>query len=239
MTRARDDPTTTGPRAYAEIGTAWDRLAEFLGGDFDPALTDYGACCAFVEDEFARLGADFYRTSVGYLYELTHFHFSPYKDPFFKTVVAFAEESGLRSIADVGCGIALDAQILLTAGYEVALYDFDSPSTRYATWRLTRDIGGRHVVHALDQLGHRRHDLVYAVDVLEHAPDPVALVAGLFAAGNHVCVNLFEHDPSPWDGGDMHYPLNHWRLLPVFSRDGELLQAGISGDTVVTLWRRR
>lgn len=226
-------------RAYPEIAIAWDRLAEFLGGDFEPALTDYGACCRFVDAEFARLGADIYRSGVGYLYELTHFHFSPHKDAFFEVVTTFAEESGLRSIADVGCGVALDAQVLLGAGCDVALYDFDSPSTRYATWRLTRDMGARHVVRAFDQLPYGRHDLVYAVDVLEHALEPAALVADLFAAGRHVCVNLFEHDPSPWDGKDMHYPLNHRRLIPVFSQYGDLLQVGISGDTVVTLWRRR
>lgn len=226
-------------RAYPDIGTAWARLAAFLGERFDPRLTDYERCCAFVEEEFGRLGGDFYRSSVGYLYELTHFHYSPYKDPFFQVLRSYAQTFGLRSVGDVGCGVGLDAQVLVTAGHEVTLYDFDGPSRDYATWRIERDTGERCDMHGPERLGHRRHDLVYAVDVLEHVPDPAALAARLFAAGDHVCVNLFEHDRSAWDGRDMHYPLDHWGLLPVFSRHGELLQVATSGATVVTLWRRR
>jgi SAM-dependent methyltransferase len=226
-------------RAYPRIGIAWERLAEFLGGEFDPGLTDYGTCCTFVEEEFGRLGPDFYRSSVGYLYELTHFHYSPYKDPFFAVLRSCAQAFRLRSIADVGCAVGLDAQALVAAGYEVTLYDFENPSRDYAAWRLKRDTEGRYEVHDLERLGHLRHGLVYAVDVLEHARDPAALAEDLFAAADYVCVNLFEHDRSPWDGRDMHHPLDHWRLLPVFSRRGELLQVAISGETVVTLWRRR
>lgn len=227
-------------RAYPDLETAWGRLAAYLGPTFRPELTDYGACCAFVEEEFSQLGPEeFYHHSHGYLYELTHFHFSPYKDPFFAALTGFAEAHGLRDLADVGCGVGLDAQALLAAGYEVTLYDVDCPSLRYARWRLRRDRGTRGITRRLDDLGSARHDLAYAVDVLEHVPEPAAFIARLFAAADHVVVNLFEHDPGPWDGHDMHFPLNHGTLLPLFGQYGELVQVGISGATVVTVWRDR
>lgn len=91
----------TGVRAYRSIDVAWQRLAEFLGGDYDSSLTDYHVCCEYVEAEFARLRKSFYHRSVGYLYELTHFHFSSYKDPFFDVVEAAMSGLGLSSVADV------------------------------------------------------------------------------------------------------------------------------------------
>jgi hypothetical protein len=227
-------------RAYPGIDAAWSRLKEYTGSEFRDELTDYGACCSFVEAEFARYGPrDFYRLSTGYLYELTHFHFMPHKDPFFRIVTRFAAEHGLGDLADVGCGVGLDAQALSGAGFGVTLYDFPSPSRDYAAWRLNADRGVSGVTRSLGDLGSARHELIYAVDVLEHVPDPEAQVPLLLKAADFVAVNLFGHDPRPWDGRDMHYPLNHWRLLPEFSRRAELVEVGASGDTVCTVWRSR
>ncbi|MGH3168757.1 MAG: hypothetical protein ACRDN0_23110, partial [Trebonia sp.] len=119
------------------------------------------------------------------------------------------------------------------------LYDFHSPSRDYAEWRLGTDLGLSGVTRSFDELGAERHELVYAVDVLEHIPDPLAEIPRLLKSADFVAVNLFGHDPGPWDGRDMHYPLDHWRLLPEFSRDAELVEAGTVGDTVCTLWRTR
>lgn len=230
-----------GPfRAYPDIDTAWERLRQFTGHAFRDELTDYERCCSFVETEFAQYGPhDFYRRSTGYLYELTHFHFMPYKDPFFRMVTRFAAAHGLTDLGDVGCGVGLDAQALSMAGFGVTLYDFPSPSRDYAAWRLQADCGRAGVIRSLDELGSARHALVYAVDVLEHVPDPLAQLPHLLRAADFVAVNLFGHDPNPWDGKDMHYPLNHWQLLPEFSRDADLVEVGTSGDTVCAIWRTR
>jgi SAM-dependent methyltransferase len=237
VTSTVEDPPL---RAYRDIQSAWERLADYLRSGFRTHLTDYEACCTFVEEEFARYGPeDFYRSSHGYLYELTHFHFTPYKDAFFRMVTRFADAHGLKELGDVGCGVGLDAQALVQAGYEVTLYDMACPSLEYAAWRLERDMGIRDTTRPMDGLGDRRHDLVYAVDVLEHIADPVSFTDKLFAAADHVAVNFFEHDRGPWDGKDMHYPLDHWSLLPAFGRHGELLEVAISGATVGTLWRSR
>lgn len=224
-------------RAYPSINVAWRRLEDYLGEKFDPDLTDYSNCCEFVENEFTRLGPLFYQQSIGYLYELTHFHFSTYKDGFFDVVRRTADELGLSDLADVGSGIGLDAQALASDELDVTLYDFDSPSLQYAVWRLQRDRKKETRVHSLEKLGSYTHDLVYAVDTLEHLAAPEPFVAQLFASGRYVCVNFFEHDRSTWDGRDMHFPLDHWSLLPEFGRHGELMQLAISGATITTLWR--
>jgi SAM-dependent methyltransferase len=231
--------TEEGIRAYPLIATAWGRLATYLGTDFDPELTDGARCCDAVDAEFARYGEQFYERSEGYLYELTRFHYSGFKDRFFGVVRQAASRLGLQRLADVGCGVGLDAQALVGLGYGVSLFDLDCPSRRYAAWRLARDGFSDVSVRGLSELGTDRFDLAYAVDVLEHVPDPQRFIAGVFAAANYVCVNIFEHDPSPWDGRDMHYPLDHWSVLPEFTRHGILTQVEISAGTVTTLWQSR
>lgn len=176
-----------GVRAYPSIDLAWQRLADFLDGDFDLSLTDYGRCCTFVEDEFVRLGSDFYGQSIGYLYDLTHFHFSAHKDMFFDVVTQAATDFNIQNLGDAGCGVGLDAQALASSGYDLTLYEIESPSTRYAKWRLSKDGHETTGMRAMGDLGTVRHDLVYAVDVLEHIPDPELFVPRLFAAGRYVC----------------------------------------------------
>ncbi|MCT9934598.1 hypothetical protein N5079_30770 [Planotetraspora sp. A-T 1434] len=102
-------------RAYPDIQMAGRRLAAYLGEHFDPTLTDFERLRRFLNQEWARLHPHFYERSIGYLYDLTWFHYMDAKDGFFRTLLDFADEHGLSRIADIGCGVALDAQALLQA----------------------------------------------------------------------------------------------------------------------------
>lgn len=226
-------------RAYPSIDQAWQRLAEFLGDNFDARLTDPANFEPLVEAEFDKYGQEFYTSGTGYLYELTHFHYTPHKDAFFELVRSAVSRFDLRDVADVGCGVGLDAQVLQENGLRLALYDFPSISREYAKWRIARDSGGDGSVSDLDDLGKVRHDLAYAVDVLEHSDAPLELIDRLFDAGRWVCFNVFPHSTEQWDGKDMHFPQDHHELLPFCSRRGDLYQVAGSGDTVTMLWRSR
>lgn len=224
-------------RAYPSIDQAWQRLAEFLGETFDASLTDPKNFEALVEAEFDQYGQEFYTHGTGYLYELTHFHYTPHKDAFFGLVRGALGRFHLHDVADVGCGVGLDAQALQGTGLTLALYDFPSISRDYANWRLARDSDSDFSVKDLEDLGKTRHDLAFAVDVLEHSDAPLDLLSRLFDAGQWVCFNVFPHDTEAWDGEDMHFPLDHHDLLPFCSRRGDLHQVVASGDTVAMLWR--
>ena len=225
-------------RAYPTIATAWQRLAAYLGDDFASQLTEERALRTFLDQEWARLRPNFYRHSTGYLYDLTLFHYSGAKDGFFRALIDFASEHGLSNIADIGCGVGLDAQALLQAGYDVHAYDLDNPSLTYARWRFERDLGAASRVHALPELADCRYQLVYAVDVLGHATDPAALIDLLFTTGDHVAVNLLPHDPRHRFGAaDLHPGLAHSRILPLLNARGAPLRLATSGENVVTIWK--
>jgi SAM-dependent methyltransferase len=224
--------------AYPEPSIAWARLATYLGDRFDPALTDFDTLRRFLDQEWHQLGPDFYRRSVGYLYDLTHFHFATAKRVFFETVVETVDDQKLARIADIGCGVALDAQALLQAGYDVHGYDLDNPSLAYARWRLARDCGASRIIHPIDDLAEARYDLVYAVDVIGHTPKPSALVARLMNVGAYVVVNLHEHARDPRFGpDDLHPSLDHAAVLAAFQEHGTLIRLTGGEGSTVTVWR--
>jgi SAM-dependent methyltransferase len=232
----RDGNNSGLGRAYENIDEAWVRLRQFLGNEFDGALIDYGACCLHSETEFRRLGDHFYTRSKAYLYELTHFHFMPCKDDFFLPLIRFARGHDLRRLADLGCGVGLDAQMLMRQGFSVDCFDFPSPCTEYLAWRFTRDVGPVRIREFFAPVSFR-FDLSYAMDVLEHTPDPVSFARYMFRTARYVCFNLFPHDRGERALHDMHYPLDHWKLLPILREFGTLLEVGISGATIVTIWQ--
>jgi len=228
----------TRPRAYADLRVAWERLAAYLGGKFDPGLTDFGALRQFLDREWARLGPRFYESSTGYLYDLTHFHYMDAKDAFFQLVTGFAEANGITRVADVGCGIALDAQALIHAGYDADGYDLDNPSLAYARWRYRRDVAGKNRLLPISELPGRRYQLAYAVDVVGHANDPAALIRLMFSIADHVAFNLPPHDPRHRYGpADLHPALDHTRILPIVQEQATLIAVAASAQSVTTLWR--
>jgi len=226
-------------KAYAHIDIAWDRLREYLSGRFDNTLTDFQSSCLFSEQEARRWGDDFYSKSDAYLYELTHFHFSSFKDAFFDMLIDYACAHRIRTLADVGCGVGLDGQALSSIGFEVSFFDLPSSSTDYLCWRLDRDINRRVEVRGLASIRESQADLAYMVDVLEHTPTPGPILRDLCATFRHICLNLFPHSRKNSIAVDLHYPLDHWSLLPILDESHSVEQVAVSGDTVAMIWRRR
>lgn len=226
-------------KAFGTLDEAWISLRDFLGSDFDDTLTDPRICEARVLKEFAALGPAFYTQSTAYPYELVRFHFSGYKDGLLGMVDDFATTHNLSDLADVGCGVGLDAEALWTPQRCLTLYDYNSVARKFAKWRTQRTRQNCFNIRDLSDLGQTRHQLVYACDVIEHIEQPKLFLRRLFSSGHHVCFNLFEHDANPWDQIDMHFPLNHEAILPFCNTLGDLIQVGVTGATTSLLWRSR
>lgn len=190
MTAVRLDPE----RERAE-------LAEYLGSDYDQSLLEqYQRTLA---DEFSRCGDEqaFYRTSEGYLYNLTAFAMTGTKRPYLATLTRLVP-SGAR-LLDYGCGIGSDGLLLLEAGFHVEFADFDNPSVGYLRWRLQRR-GLRARIHDLDREVPGGFDAAYAFDVIEHVEDPLAFLGEMESRAQLVVVNLLEPEP---DDQDIHHEL--------------------------------
>jgi len=169
-----------------------EELIAYLGDDYDRSRLQRHQ--AQLEEEAKAIGDEdaFYRSSRGYLYDLTAFAMSGTKLPYLRLITQHLP-SGAR-LLDYGCGIGADGLILLEAGYRVEFADFDNPSAEYLRWRLARR-GLDAKVHDIDAGVPGGFDLAYAFDVIEHLDDPIAFLGEIEARAERVMVNLLESEP--------------------------------------------
>jgi SAM-dependent methyltransferase len=162
-----------------------------------------------LDAEFAESGDEetFYRTSSGYLYNLTAFAMTGTKLPYVRELTRRLAP-GAR-LLDYGCGIGSDGLLLLDAGYRVEFADFANPSTEYLRWRLKRR-GLDAPIHDLAVDVPSGFDAAYAFDVIEHVPDPFAFLGEMERRARIVEVNFLA--PEPGDQ-DLHHELPISALL--------------------------
>jgi SAM-dependent methyltransferase len=182
-------------------------LREYLGDRFE--LERLWRYQEQLDAEFADVGDEqrFYRTSTGYLYNLTAFAMTGTKLPYLRELVRRIP-AGAR-LLDYGCGIGSDGLALLRAGYHVEFADFANPSTDYLRWRL-RHHSLEAPIHDLEAGVPAGFDAAYAFDVIEHVPDPFAFLREMEARAALVEVNLLEPEP---DDQDLHHVLPIGALL--------------------------
>jgi SAM-dependent methyltransferase len=178
-----------------------EELKAYLGDSYDHgALQRYQQT---LDDEWAGCDDEqrFYRTSEGYLYNLTAFAMTGTKLPYLRELTGHIPRGG--RVLDYGCGIGSDGLLLLEAGYRVEFADFDNPSAEFLRWRLDRR-GFDAPVHDLDKEVPGGFDAAYAFDVIEHVDDAFAFLGEMERRAALVEVNLL--GPEPGDQ-DLHHDL--------------------------------
>jgi SAM-dependent methyltransferase len=206
----RPDPARERAELEAYLGPAFElgrlqRYEDQLDREFEDAADE----------------GSFYRSSEGYLYNLTAFAITETKLPYLDELRHLVEP-GAR-ILDYGCGIGSDGLLLLEAGYAVEFADFDNPSVEYLRWRLRRR-GLEAPIHDLDQAVPGGFDLAYAFDVIEHVDDPFAFLAELEARASIVLVNLLE--PESAEDPEFH------RELPIDAIGRRACAAGLRSYSI-------
>lgn len=178
-----------------------EELRGYLGAEFDErSLSDW----RLLDEELAQIGdeTDLYRRSHAYLYNLTAFAMGATKDPYLAVLESTVPPPA--RLLDYGCGIGSDGLCLMDVGYRVGFADFANPSTDYLRWRLARR-GYRAPVFDIEAAPPPAgFALAYAFDVLEHVPDPFALLAVMQASAPRVLVNLLDVTD---DDTDVHHEL--------------------------------
>lgn len=209
-------PVAGAPTFYPDREAS--ELKAYLGDAYDPSRLRRWE--EQLDEEYAGIGDEdlFYRSSEGYLYNLTAFAMTGTKLPYLRALAESLAPGA--TVLDYGCGIGSDGLFLIEAGYRVAFADFDNPSTRYLRWRLGhRALDAR--VYDLDrEAPPEGFDLVYAFDVVEHVEDPFAFLGELERHAAMVLVNLLGPDP---EDTPLHRALPIGGLLDHAARRGLIL----------------
>ena len=139
----------------------------------------------------------FYNTSQDYIFELVHWHATLSEA---ETLAEVAERLGARRYLDFGGGVGANLLLFATAGIEVADADISDTLLAFARWRLARrGVGASFFDLKTESLPNGQFDLLTAMDVLEHVPDPVATLGSALPAlapqGRAIVALGFGFDP--------------------------------------------
>jgi SAM-dependent methyltransferase len=125
----------------------------------------------------------FYNQSNTELFELINWHAS---DPIhYRTIVLRDFANGLRGreLLDYGSGIGNDALVFAQAGFRVTLADISNPLLEFAAWRCrNRGLDVRTIDLKTSEPEPDGFDVAICFDVLEHIPQPLAVVRRIRAA---------------------------------------------------------
>lgn len=178
----------------------------------------------------------FYRQGHTYLYELTWWHALADDESALVQVVALEQalSHGASTALDFGSGIGSLGLLLASHGLAVTLAELNPQLQAYARHRFARrDLQAQFIAPELAALPSASYDLITAIDVLEHLPDPQLALARL-AAALRPGGTLVVHAP---DVPDPLRPMHLWhdpaRLLADLPAVGLWLQATIAGALVL------
>ena len=146
-----------------------------LGGNVRQAFNEWGLQ-PYVWH--ARL-AEFYTQTDAFLFETLVWNRHPVKNQMRQWIGEFLQQDFSRpaKILTFGDGLGIDSLYLAQAGHSVDYFEVSPQCAQFA-----RALGERMqtVVHVLDskeQIARQSYDAIVCLDVLEHVPDPPALVA--------------------------------------------------------------
>ena len=180
--------------------------------------------------------AGFYRQGDDYLFELSWWHALAEDDSALVQVVALeqARAHGCRRALDFGSGVGALGLLLARHGLDVSLAEVNPVLQSYARWRFARrGLAATFLDPEAEPLPAAGYDLVAAMDVLEHLPDPEAALARLAAALRPGGV-MVVHAP---DQPDPLRPMHLWhepeRLYAALPAAGLWLEQMVAGALVL------
>jgi len=129
---------------------------------------------AWLWPQYADNPTAFYQATDLYLFDLTQYQLMlrglRHAEWLAESVEGWIGERGGCRVLDYGGGIGEWALIAALAGADVTYFDLPGPTLDYARWRFGR-YGATVNVTTADPL-ERDYDVLIAMDVLEHLPDP-------------------------------------------------------------------
>jgi len=125
---------------------------------------------------------DFYESTDAFLFETATWNFTPMKCGLREFIVKELQKSlppGSRVLC-FGDGMGFDSDAIARAGFDVTCFEVSGPCLNFAA-KLFQQNQSQVVIHTdFDSLSDDSFDAIVCLDVLEHVPDPPALVTTFY-----------------------------------------------------------
>lgn len=186
-------------------------LKEYLGNDFKEYYDSSWALAEEWNEKDPHTNdeiSSFYKNTKNYLFNLVIWHESGDRRHFHNDLEKLIEEFSIKSVIDYGCGVGSDSLFLMKNNIKTFMVDFNCPSTDFLKWRIEKQgLKGGSFLNVENLMSLPDGDLFWAIDVLEHVPNPVEIVNKLSdktkvfvhhsqfnnkAGGRHPCHLYFE-----------------------------------------------
>ncbi|MCI0651554.1 MAG: class I SAM-dependent methyltransferase [Planctomycetes bacterium] len=125
---------------------------------------------------------EFYDRCEAYLFELMSWHaLQDGTAPAWNArLIDVARRFRAKSYLDFGGGIGTNGILLAREGLEVTVADVSSVLQAFARWRFAkRGLAGSFLDLNAEKIPRESYDLISAIDVLEHVPDPISTLREL------------------------------------------------------------
>ncbi len=159
----------------ASNNESYEELKEYLGTDFIHGLDSSWALAnewykrnPTTNDEIES----FYIGTQYYLYNLMIWQASGNRPDYVQEAEQILKKMGCKRVLDFGCGIGNDGLQLISKGYEIFFYDICTANICYLCWRLEHRKLNAVILDSYHQLRGLEIDTLWAMDVIEHLPDP-------------------------------------------------------------------
>ena len=185
------DPVESGLRELADyFGISRDEARQRCLTALADSKREWESSARKTPDQIA----DFYRGAVSYLFEHLWWHVTDVETNSANVeIMVYARQLGAMEYLDFGSGIGANAILFARGGLRVTLADISGAMLDFARWRLARrGLAATYIDLNRSSLPAERFDLISAVDVFEHLPDPALTMRQLGEAlriGGHLVFN--------------------------------------------------